>query len=85
VRREYVDELERHLADAANLAAGGDFEGPYFTEGQIRGRIQFVCWVNCGRERQLMRRFRAIRWEKVAEEARNRGLVAAKKVLAKRA
>jgi len=84
VRREYLTELERQLADARRLAAGDQFDGPYYTEGQIWGRIQFVCWVNPGRRRTLVRQFRAIRWDKASEEAKRRGLVAAKKSLARR-
>ena len=84
VRGGYVKELERQLADAASLANGGDFDGPYYTEGQIRGRVQFVCWVNPGRKRELMRHFRAIPWGKVGREAARCGLVATKKVLMKR-
>lgn len=84
VRREYLTELERQLTDALRLAAGGDFDGPYYSEGQIWGRIQFVYWVNPGRRRTLVRQFRAIQWNKVREEAERRGLVAAKKTLTKR-
>ena len=85
VRREYLSELERQLADAAALARGDEFQGPYFTELQIRGRVQFVCWVNPGRSRILQRKFRSVPWEKVAEEARKRNLVVTKKSLEKRA
>ncbi|NQT17454.1 MAG: RNA-directed DNA polymerase [Planctomycetes bacterium] len=84
VRGEYVKELERQLADAASLANGGDFDGPYYTESQIRGRVQFVCWVNPGRKRELMRHFHVVPWDKVGQEAVRRGLVATKKVLMKR-
>jgi len=84
VRREYLKELERQLADARRLAAGDRFDGPYYTKGQIWGRIQFVCWVNPGRRRTLVRQFRAIRWDRMSEEAKHRGLVAAKKSLTKR-
>ena len=84
VRREYLAELERQLADAQKLAASDQFDGPYFTEGQVWGRVQFVCWVNPGRRRTLVRQFRAIRWNKVSEEAKRRGLVATKKSLTKR-
>lgn len=84
VRREYLAELERQLADAARLAMGGQFDGPYYTQGQVWGRVQFVCWVNPSRRRTLVRQFRAIRWDKVCEEARRRGLVATKRLLAKR-
>jgi retron-type reverse transcriptase len=84
VRREYLAELERQLADAARLAAGGQFDGPYYTQGQVWGRVQFVCWVSPSRRRTLVRKFRVICWDKVNEEAKRRELVAAKKVLAKR-
>ena len=84
VRREYLAELERQLAGAEKLAAGDQFDGLYYTEGQIWGRVQFVCWVNPGRRRTLVRQFRAIRWDKVSEEAQRRGLVAVKKTLTKR-
>jgi RNA-directed DNA polymerase len=84
VGREYLKELERQLADARRLAAGDQFDGPYYTEGQVWGRLQFVCWVNPGRRRTLVRQFRAIRWDKVSEEAERRGLVATKKSLTKR-
>jgi RNA-directed DNA polymerase len=84
VRKEYLNELERQLADAASLATGGDFQGPYYTEGQIWGRVQFVCWVNPGRRRELLRTFRAVPWKAVADEARRRGLVVTKKTLQRR-
>ena len=58
VRREYLDELERQIADASALATGGEFHGPYFTDAQIWGRVQFVCWINPGRRRTLLRDFR---------------------------
>lgn len=81
VRKEYVDELNRQLADAQSLVNGGDFTGPYYTSGQVYGRIQFVSWVNLGRRAQLIRRFRSIPWAIVEAEARTRGFVASKKVL----
>jgi RNA-directed DNA polymerase len=84
VRRKYLAEFERQLADAKRLAAGDEFDGPYFTEGQLRGRLHFVCWVNPGRRRLLLRQFNAIGWNKVREEAERRGLVALKKRLIKR-
>ena len=41
-KQEYVAELERQLDDAASLAAGREFIGPFFTRSQILGRVQFV-------------------------------------------
>ena len=84
VRKDYLNELERQLADAKSLADGGPFDGPYFTEGQIRGRIEFVCWVNPGRRRMLLRSFRAIAWNKVSDEAKKRRLFITRKSLTKR-
>lgn len=81
VRAQYVEELERQLSDAARLAAGHKLEGPYYTEGQIRGRIEFVCWINPGRRRQLMARFKKIPWARVRQEAERRGLIVLKKEL----
>jgi RNA-directed DNA polymerase len=69
VRREYAEELVRQLDDAASLARDEAFEGPYYTPGQILGRVRFVCWVNPGRKRELVRRFRSIRWDLVRQRA----------------
>jgi RNA-directed DNA polymerase len=83
VRREYAEEMERQIADAAALAAGGEFQGPYYTRSQISGRVQFVCWINPGRRHTLLRKYRAVPWRKVNQEAQRRGLVVAKKSLRK--
>ncbi len=84
VRKEYIEELERQIDDAAALATGSEFQGPYYTEAQIWGRVQFVCWINRGRRQALLRKYRAVPWRKVDEEARQRGLIAAKKKLRRR-
>jgi RNA-directed DNA polymerase len=84
VSKEYLNELQRQLADAQRLASGGLFDGPYFTEGQIRGRVEFVCWINPGRRRSLLRHFRAIAWNKVSNEAKIRGLASTRKCLTRR-
>ncbi len=81
VRKDYVEEVLRQLNDAANLARGDPFQGPYFTEGQLWGRVQFIVWVNPNRKRQLLHRFGKIDWSKVAEEARRLGLAASRKTL----
>jgi hypothetical protein len=81
VRKQYVEEVERQIEDASALANGSDFLGPYYTEAQIWGRIQFVCWINPGRRQTLLRKYRAVAWRKASEEARKRGLVATKKSL----
>ncbi|MGM0487622.1 MAG: hypothetical protein ACQESR_12795 [Planctomycetota bacterium] len=81
VRKEYIEELERQLDDARRLANGQHFDGPYYTEGQIRGRVQLVCWGNPGRRSRLMAKFRSISCRRVAEAAQEQGLVAQKNTL----
>ncbi len=81
VRLEYVDELIRQIDDAASLARGDEFEGPYYTPGQILGRVRFVCWVNPGRRFDLIRRFRSIQWQEVRAKARERKYEAERKTL----
>lgn len=84
VRRDYIAELERQIRDAASLSNDGEFDGPYYTEAQIRGRVQFVAWINPGRRRDLLRRFNSVNWESAKAEAKIRGLWAARKLLGKR-
>jgi RNA-directed DNA polymerase len=79
VRREYVDELIRQIDDARNLADAGTFCGPYYTPAQIMGRLRFVCWVNPGRRRDLIQRYRSVRWANVRAVARTRGLESSRK------
>ena len=57
VRKEYMEELERQIADALALTTGGEFGVRTITEAQIWGRVQFVCWINPGRRRDLLRKF----------------------------
>jgi hypothetical protein len=79
VRKEYVEEIFRQLDDAYNLACGRGFEGPYVTESQLWGRVQFICWVNPHRKRSLLTGFAKVNWRKAGEQARQRGLVASSK------
>lgn len=81
VCENYAAELHRQLDDAASLARGDAFTGPYYLRSQIRGRVHFVCWVNPGRRRELMRSYRSIPWPLVEAEAQKRGLVVARKRL----
>jgi hypothetical protein len=76
VKGDYIAELERQLADVARLRAGGAFDGPYFTEAQIRGRVQYVCWINPRRRKHLFKELSGIDWQAVRDEARRRGLEA---------
>ena len=81
VSRKYFDDLCRILCDLRTLGYGGEFTGAYYTLGQVWGRVQFVCWVNRGRRRQLRRLFASVPWKKVRDEAKQRGLVVCKKTL----
>lgn len=85
VSSEYARALDGQLKDAGSLAAGGRFEGPFYTANQLRGRIQFVAWVNPGRRRRLLRKFTSIPWLRHREEAVARGLVASKPKLVSKA
>ncbi|WP_417388471.1 reverse transcriptase family protein [Gimesia sp.] len=84
VKKEYADELERQLKDAKSLANNQTFEGPYFTEGQIRGRVEFVRWINPHRGKYLIKIFKLIPWDRVVKVASDRNLVALKKTLRKK-
>jgi len=81
VGRDYIRKLIGQMEDAARLANGTRFVGPYFTSDQIYGRICFVRSIRWSRGRDLMRRFRSVPWSKVEAEARRRGLIASKKRL----
>lgn len=78
VRLAYAEELERQLSDAKSLATGEPFEGPFYTSNQIRGRIEFVAWINPGRGWQLRKRFRTISWNRHRQNAYTLNLVASK-------
>ncbi|QOV89473.1 reverse transcriptase family protein [Humisphaera borealis] len=81
VREQYVLELERQLADAGELSNDRHFDGPFYTESQVRGRVQFVGWINRDRKRQLLQRFREVNWTQAMAVGRSRGLVVQKKTL----
>jgi RNA-directed DNA polymerase len=75
VAKSYRQEVIRQLADVGKLAAGEPFEGPYYTESQIRGRVQFICSVNPGHRRHLMSLVKKVNWSLVRSEAEKRNLV----------
>lgn len=81
VGMKYLDELCRSLRDLQSLGRGSDFVGPYYTSGQIWGRVQFVSWVNPRRRHHLRKLYSGVAWKKVVQEADARGLVAAHKAL----
>jgi len=86
VSREYLAEINAQLESAASLGGGGGGEstGAYYTSGQIYGRIRFIAWINPGRRRELMRKYRSIDWKAVEEEASARGFVQVRKRLVKK-
>lgn len=81
VKADYAREVGRQLSDAEFLARGKRFNPnrPYYTRAQIRGRIQFVLWINHGRGTRLLNRYRRIHWSRVEEEAHLQELIIAKK------
>jgi RNA-directed DNA polymerase len=82
VRKEYIVEVSEQLADGARLAAGHAVQGIYYMMPvQIRGRIQFMAWINKGQAAPLQNRYRATDWDKAQAEASLRGLVAPTKEL----
>lgn len=70
----YFAGVERQLQDAARLANGEPFQGPYYTETQLRGRVSFICWVNPCRRRRLLELSRRVNWPRFRGEARVRAL-----------
>lgn len=85
VAKEYALELERQLADALSLTHDREFDGPYFTHGQLAGRVRFVCWINPRRTRILKIRLAKLSRKKMAQHAAERGFVVRKKRLSKAA
>jgi RNA-directed DNA polymerase len=84
VSREYLADVNAQIDAAGSFARGGDWQGTYYTPSQIYGRIAFISWINPGRRRALMRRYRVIDWAEVESAALARGLVAPRKKLLKK-
>ena len=84
VARDYLTEIRRRIADAASLAAGRPFVGPYYLRTQILGSIHYIGWINPNRKQSLLRKFRSVPWNSVVVEAKRLGLVATKKRLLKK-
>jgi RNA-directed DNA polymerase len=81
VSRAFLDELNRQLDDANNLANGREFQGPYYTRDQLMGRVYHACWINPGRRKPLLGKVRLIPWSKHAANGKSLGLFATKKRL----
>jgi hypothetical protein len=80
----YYEETVRRLTDMASLARGGDFAGPYFTQPELFGRVQYVCWVNSNRRRLLLPKWNALDWDAIQAEAAKRGLLRQKRISIRR-
>lgn len=81
VTPSYFNELVRQLHDAGRLARGEEFEGPFFTQTQIWGRVQFVCWVNPKRKQSLVPLMAKVDWKSHERFATDRRLIALRKRL----
>ena len=75
VSKEYAATLDRLFSDVARLARGEEFIGPYLTMQQLRGKIEFVCWVNPGRRASLEARFKKINWTDAEKNAIDQNLL----------
>lgn len=72
----YIQKLIKDLDAAYSLANDLDYESEYYyTKDQLKGRIQFVQWVNKGQSNELIKKFRRISWRRHASESQRRGLM----------
>lgn len=73
--KKYVQEVERLIADHTSLAQDGEFTGPLLMESELFGKSHFVCAMNRGRRRSILGKLKAIKWDKVMNNAVTRELV----------
>ena len=84
VTREYVHRLSKSIT-AAHLLSSGQMTGSSFLEeNQLKGKVQFVSWVNPGRRGRLVGRLKSIDWNQFWHHANLQGLVAQKSRLVHR-
>ena len=69
-----LEQLEAQFADARALAMGLLPIGLYYTYSQLRGRIEFVAWINRSRRAALLKKLRSIDWASVSKNAQELGL-----------
>jgi len=81
VAADYVLEVERQIADHHDLACDKHFVGPLLTRDMLRSRIAFVISIRPSRRLGLLRRFGSINWAKVADHAKEKGLLLVRKKL----
>jgi len=75
---DYVNQLHLDLDHAAELALGGSSPAFFYTVEQLRGRVQFVRWLNGGQAAGLLKKFRSINWQRHRNESLQRRLVRVK-------
>jgi hypothetical protein len=80
-KREYMAEVYRQLDDAAALCGGNELKGLFYTERQIVGRVNFVCWLNPKHAGPMRRRLKAINWRRHADEAQVKGYRVTKRLM----
>jgi hypothetical protein len=81
VTHEYIQRLEHQLESHRRLGQNDDFAGPLFTCDQLKGRVEYVCWINRRRSKELRRRFALIDWHGVHTHATQRGILVSRKLL----
>jgi hypothetical protein len=74
VRAEYLEETVRRLNSMIVLGNGGEYTGPYYSQAELFGRLQFVCWVNKSRRSEIAAVWRVVDWKKIEAEAEKRGI-----------
>lgn len=81
---EYVDNLDRQIADLRLLEQGEPIEGPFITQSQLYGRINYIRWINRERGDALRAKSRGLHWGKIKFYAEKHGLASAKKRLVRK-
>lgn len=79
VAAQYLDYFFELLHNLSKLAIGGELVGQYHTETQMRGRLNYICWINPGRKISLLKQFRSTPWRLIERRAQALGLVECKK------
>ena len=74
VRKDFIGSLSLILKDAKSIADGNSPEKGFYTEDQIRGKVQFACWVNPNRTKQLRNKLTSIDWDQFWKSAETLGL-----------
>jgi RNA-directed DNA polymerase len=81
VASDYIQEIERQIADHRRLASGQEFTGPLMMRDMLRSRIMYVSSIRPTRRTPLLRKFGSIDWAKVMEHAKEQKLIVVRKHL----